>query len=232
MIVGKCKYIGNRNIDNPIFILGIPRSGTSLLAGLISLTGIWTGPTNPPSINNIKGFFENRAIKDISTYRILRDADYCRRGQCPIPQPEDVLKPIFDVYNGIVRVMYEQGYNEGPWMFKDAKITLMWKLWYEMFPKADYFITKRCDEDIINSCIRTNFMNMYQDRKGWQGWIDTHHKHLDNFRKTDAKIHEIDTSELVNGNIVELAELIYDLGFELPLAEAKKFIVPEAWRSV
>ncbi len=228
--MSSCKYIGNRDFDNPIFILGIPRSGTSLLAGLWSLTGIWTGPTNPPSINNVKGFFENRPIKDKSTYKILRDGGYCRRGQNPIPQPGDVIKPIFDLYNSINAIAYAQGYTDGPWMFKDAKITLMWKLWYETFPKAEYFITKRRDEDIINSCLRTNFMNMYQDRKGWQGWIDTHHEHIANFKKSGAKIHEIDTSELVKGNIVDLAELIYDLGFELPLAEAKKFIVPEAWK--
>jgi len=228
--MNSCKYIGNRDFDNPIFILGIPRSGTSLLAGLWSLTGIWTGPTNPPSVNNVKGFFENREIKDTSTYKILRDGGYCRRGQQPIPQSGDLLKPQFDLYNSISNVVYRQGYTDGPWMFKDAKITLMWKLWYEMFPKADYFITKRRNEDIINSCLRTKFMNMYTTKEGWQKWIDTHHEHLDDFKKSGAKIHEIDTSELVHGNIAELAELIYDLGFELPLAAAKSFIVPEAWK--
>ena len=232
MIVGNCNYIGNRDFDNPIIILGIPRSGTSLLAGLWSLTGIWTGPTTPPSINNIKGFFENREIRDKSTYKILRDNGYCTRGQNPIPQPDDVLKSQFDLHNSIMTMAQVQGYTEGPWMFKNAKITLMWKLWYDMFPKAEYFITKRRDEDIIKSCLKTNFMNMYQDRKGWQGWIDTHYEHLDNFKKTDAKIHEIDTSELAHGNITEFVELIYDLGFELPLDKAKEFIVPEAWNGV
>jgi hypothetical protein len=227
-----CRYIGNRDTDNPIFVLGIPRSGTSLLAGLISLTGIWTGPTNPPSVNNVKGFFENRELKDISTYRVLRDDGWCRRGQHPIPGPDDVLKPTYDVYGGLLRVMYEQGYLDGPWMFKDAKITLMWKIWYEMFPKADYFITKRRDEDIINSCLRTNFMNMQSTASGWQKWIDVHHEHIANFKKTDAKIYEIDTSDLVHGNIGYLAELLYDLGFELPMDKAKEFIVPEAWKGV
>jgi len=228
--MNSCNYIGNRDIDNPIFILGIPRSGTSLLAGLISLTGIWTGPTNPASLNNVKGFFENRELKDTSTYKVLRDGGFCRRGQYPIPQPEDVLKPRHDVYNSLLQVIFAQGYTEGPWMFKDAKITLMWKLWYEMFPKADYFITKRKDEDIINSCLRTIFMNMYTSREGWQGWIDTHHEHIDNFKKTNANIHEIDASDLAHGNINELAELLYDLGFELPMGKARDFIVPEAWK--
>ena len=227
--MNSCKYIGNRDFDNPVFVLGIPRSGTSLLAGLWSLTGIWTGPTNPPSVNNVKCFFENREIKDTSTYKILRDGGYCRRGQNPIPQPGDVLKPQFDLYNSITAVAYGQGYTDGPWMFKDAKITLMWKLWYETFPKADYFITCRRDEDIIKSCLKTNFMNMYQDEKGWQSWIDTHHEHLENFRKSGAKIYEIDTSELARGEIIGLAELIYDLGFELPLDKAREFIVPEAY---
>lgn len=230
--MNSCKYIGNRDFDNPIFILGIPRSGTSLLAGLWSLTGIWTGPTNPPSPNNVKGFFENRAIKDTSTYKILRDSNFCRRGQNPIPKPGDKLSPRFDLYNNIMDVAFSQGYTYGPWMFKDAKITLMWEIWYKMFPTADYFITKRCDEDIINSCLRTNFMNMYQDKKGWQKWIDIHHEHITNFKNSDAKIHEINTSELVHGNIEELSELIYDLGFELPMDKAKEFIVPEAWNSV
>ena len=47
-----------------IFITGAARSGTSLTAGVIKLSGAWMGSTSGPTIYNKKGMFENGDIRE------------------------------------------------------------------------------------------------------------------------------------------------------------------------
>lgn len=49
----------------PILILGTPRSGTSMTAGVFHQHGVWVGSCRPGSNRNPKGFFENKKIKNI-----------------------------------------------------------------------------------------------------------------------------------------------------------------------
>lgn len=58
--------------NSPLFVLGLPRSGTSMIAGAISICGAWTGSTVPGgSPENPKGFFEHTVIREHVTKKIL-----------------------------------------------------------------------------------------------------------------------------------------------------------------
>ena len=59
------------HFNSPIFILGLPRSGTSMIAGAIRICGAWTGVTVPASQANPKGFFEHTVIREHVTKQVL-----------------------------------------------------------------------------------------------------------------------------------------------------------------
>lgn len=50
--------------DAPIFITGLPRSGTSLIADCVALSGAWVGEKFGPDPYNRKGTFENVALRE------------------------------------------------------------------------------------------------------------------------------------------------------------------------
>ena len=63
--------------DSPIFVLGLPRSGTSLITGSLSICGAWIGSTFPGDANNPEGFFEHITIRENVTKNILKQLLGC-----------------------------------------------------------------------------------------------------------------------------------------------------------
>ena len=51
-----------KNKEQIYFIAGCPRSGTSLIAGLLAKHGVCVGNTTPGDKHNEKGYFENKEI--------------------------------------------------------------------------------------------------------------------------------------------------------------------------
>lgn len=77
----------------PIVVLGTPRSGTSLVSGLLHAHGVWVGTCRPADDINPRGFFENIALRELRLKRRLtRDA--------------------------VSRVLVREGYGGGPWLVK------------------------------------------------------------------------------------------------------------------
>ena len=56
--------------DSPIFVLGLPRSGTSLITGSLNICGAWVGSTFSGDANNPEGFFEHIIIRENVTKNI------------------------------------------------------------------------------------------------------------------------------------------------------------------
>ena len=67
----------------------------------------------------------------------------------------------------IETIMKRQGYSDGNWVIKSNLVIPMWPVWYNAFPNAKYIIVRRRTGDIVNSCIKTGYMNAYSDRNGW-----------------------------------------------------------------
>src|SRR3990167_1759798 len=163
--------------DNPIFITGCARSGTSLTAGIIHLCGAFGGKMRRPNINNQKGMFENIAITQDLVKPFLKSIGADKMGQNPLPDPAKVvLKANILAHQwrqNVISILNSEGYiGDRPFFYKGAKMCLMWEIWHAAFPNAQWIIVRRNKEDIIDSCLRTSFMKAYKDRGGWAKWVD------------------------------------------------------------
>lgn len=91
-----------------IVVLGTPRSGTSMTAGLLAQHGVWTGPCRKADKFNPKGYFENQ---ELAALRF-----------CDAPR-EDVES-----------LLEKQGYNGGPWLVKHSLTDwYYWKVFNPLF---------------------------------------------------------------------------------------------------
>jgi len=160
--------------QDPIIITGCARSGTSLTAGIIHLSGIWGGKVLGPTPANPKGQFENREIIDKVEKVYLSSIGMDPRGQDPIPSFTD-LAIDYDRRKKVLDIIKGQGYQGGPWYFKDAKAILSWPIWNHAFPQAKWVIVLRAPSKIAESCLRTSFMRAFSDSKGWVNWARKHH---------------------------------------------------------
>lgn len=214
----------------PILITGIARSGTSMVAGIVNICGAFGGEMSGPNLNNQKGMFENFKIRDKVIKPYLRDVGADPLGQDPLPDtdhipiPSDWRKRVEDVFEG-------QGYKEGPWFYKGAKMVLMWPVWDYAFPNAKWIIVRRRSTDIVDSCMKTSFMRSFQNREGWYKWIREHEKRFAQMYEAGLNLHVVWPERIIHGDYTQMYQLIDWLGLTYKPQEITSFIEPKLWKA-
>ena len=224
---------GVLEMTNPILITGCARSGTSMVAGIVNICGAFGGTMSGPTEFNKKGMFENACIRNNIMKPYLKGIKCDPLGQDPLPKPFDGL-PLFepDLKVQVKETMKDEGYESGSWFYKGAKMCLIWPLWNLAFPKAKWIIVRRRDEDIINSCMHTNFMRAYNNVAGWQKWVDTHKERFEEMKCRASSITEIWPEQFVeHGDFSHIRKVVEEYGLEWKKEEIEEFITP-AWWSV
>lgn len=104
----------------PIVVIGSPRSGTSLVAGLFAAHGVWTGICRAADEHNPRGYFENVRLNALRTSRAATPAS------------------VFDV-------LESEGWRPGqPWLVKHSP-----SYWEEWLPFGPRFVLCRRDRAAI-----------------------------------------------------------------------------------
>lgn len=218
------------SFESPIFVAGTARSGTSLFAGILKICGAWLGETEPGGEGvNPDGFFENKAIRDGVVKQIMNDHDCDPLGVQKIPDIRK-LKASLNLDEIIRALITQQGYEDGQWAYKDAKLSLLWPIFLNKFPKARWIVVRRNTDDIVDSCMRTWFMKAHcQDPGFWKIWVDAYVARTELLKTKTALVREIWPEEFIQGDRKELKQVIEWLGLEYKPAEIDKFINKGYW---
>lgn len=216
----------------PVFVVGLPRSGTSMIAGSIAACGAWTGQTVPGGDVNPKGFYESIYLREKVNKRILEAAGADPLGISPLPD-------LFNLpnVNGLRQTAYDLLEHEGytrdrPWMFKEPKLTLIWPVFAQAFPHAYWVVVRREKKHIIDSCLRTPFMVQHgTDRVFWEDWADAYIARLELLKTTVTQCWEIQADNVAQGDYSDLEPLISWLGLRWNKAAVDQFVAPELWNS-
>lgn len=220
-------------MNSPILITGAARSGTSMTAGIISICGAFGGQMSGPNKNNKKGMYENNRIRQTIVKPYLKGMGCDQLGQKPLPS----TRQIFDVSqeqadkwrDKVLAVFFEEGYKDGPYFYKGAKMCLSWLLWHMAFPEAKWIIVRRDRNDIARSCMQTSFMRAYRDVVGWLRWVEEHEKRFDQMKIAGLNIREVWPSKIINGDLSEIMEVVCWADLKFNEALVKSFVEPELW---
>jgi len=223
----------------PILIVGCPRTGSSMVAGMINLCGAFGGNMIGPNPFTPKGMFENREIREKVLKQLLRQNGYDPRGQYPLPNPFD-FEAQENLRERVEKIMISHGYVDGAWFYKDPKLCLYWTIWSNAFPKAKWIIVRRKTEDIVDSCMRTSFMTAYRDKKilekvgakteagGWSWFVEQHIKRFNEMELAELECATIWSEPLIEGNFEALPGIIDWLGLKWN-PEVTKFPDKKYW---
>ena len=220
-------------MNNPILITGPARSGTSCVAGIINICGAWGGKMSGPNSNIKRGMFENAEIRNNIVKPFLRE--YKLDPLCQNPLPADDHLIIWADKGQMWKEKVEkeikrQGYQEGPWFYKGAKMVLMWTLWSYAFPKATWIYINRNKQDIINSCLKTGFMRAYKGREGWGNWVDAHTKRKQEMIEAGIKIIDVTPHKFIKeNNFEEIKQTVFNLNLNWEEEKVRQFVNPSLW---
>jgi hypothetical protein len=226
----------------PILITGCARSGTSMVAGIINLCGAFGGTMSGPNHNNAKGMFENNEIRQNLVKPFLRDIGADPLGQYPLPDIENLLVPV-NWQHRVESIMQSQGLKEDmTWMYKGAKMCLMWPVWFHAFPDAKWIIVRRKTSDIVNSCMRTGFMKAFgqkhiqkavgvdTEEDGWKWWVREHEKRFMEMIMNGLNVKMVWPERMVERNYGQTQEMLEWLNLEWT-DEIFDFIEPKLWKA-
>lgn len=228
-------------MKEPILITGAARSGTSMVAGIINLCGAFGGVMSPPNKNNEKGMFENVSIRNNVVKPYLKGIGVDPMGQYPLPDIETLNIP-FDWRNRVENVIKLEGYVDGPWMYKGAKMCLFWPVWEYAFPNAKWIIVRRKDEEIVHSCLNTGFMrafawennvravNAKDEKDAWFWWVRQHNRRFVEMIEEGLNVKQVWPEKMINGDYSQIYEMVEWLGLKWN-PEVPNFIEPKLYKT-
>ena len=199
-------------LDIPVFVTGVERSGSSLIARIISLCGGFVGKTT--------SMCENSAIKKlVDEYYTQFNLD--KKGQFPLPNADELLLPV-NWKTQVEAILRKEGYTESEiWMYKGSRIAQIWPVWNYAYPDAKWIIVRRRTGDVVQSCLKTGFMNAYSDRnvqqevgvkderEGWLWWIHEHEKLFVSMIETGLNVKVIWPERMLDGNFQQIHEMLH-----------------------
>lgn len=201
------------HVDPPILVTGAPRSGTSLSTQIIAASGAWVG--------HAPGLWENQAIREMVVKPLLRDAGVDPLG---LHSWDDISPDPLAIREQVVRLIRLQGYEGGPWVYKEAKVVFMWRAWAEAFPRARWVTIWRDPEDVADSLLRWRF----SARKITDPRPIVEQYHSRARQIPSSRVHP---ARLIEGDAQEFRELILRLGLSWDESGARLYSIvdPSKW---
>jgi len=127
-----------------IIVLGMHRSGTSLLARIVNLLGVEIGNNLvPPRQDNVLGFWEHKEIMEIheKVFDILGKPWICFLS--PLPENWWLHDEIIPLRQKLIEIVHRDFSHTAVWVLKDPRLCRLLPLWHSIFNELNchsYFI--------------------------------------------------------------------------------------------
>lgn len=175
-------------IADPILVTGPPRSGTSVVAGLLHLAGAWVGQTIGPHPESPKGFFENTAIKQQVFEPYLFGLNVDLLGKRELPK-NSAKRRIPKLREQVHAVLVDQEYAGGPWLYKNPMISIVWQAWHAAFPGARWVLVRRDPMENAAECVATSWMGGLSTQLEWLAYLEQYTDRLHTIAKELPQAH-------------------------------------------
>lgn len=190
----------------PILVTGAPRSGTSIVSRTIATCGAWSGTVN--------SLWENWKMRDTVLKPLLRSLGADPLGMASFPPADAPTDGADDFRERVLAIRDAQGYDGGPWVWKDAKLCLVNPLIAAAFPDAVWVTVWRPAEWVAQSIRNSSFMNP-PDADAVVGTYHDRSERIDGIRVEPQSLND-------------LREMVDALGLEWS-PEVETFYRPERW---
>ena len=221
--------------QNPILITGCPRSGTSIIGSVINISGAFGGEMSKRSMCT------NDRVREEVVVPYFKNMEVDPSGQYPLPETSDLFIPAHWKQE-VQQIMIDEGYQGGKWMYKDSRSALSWPVWNYAFPNAKWIIVRRRTGDIIQSCLKTGYMqafasrekldaiNVSTEQEGWLWWVRQYEERFVEMIQAGLNCKVVWPERMIHGNYQQLYETLEWVGLRWNDSIVKK-IDPLLWSS-
>lgn len=151
-----------------VCVLGMHRSGTSLLTGLLEMCGIRLGPAEKimqPKADNPSGFWEHLDIHEINEQLLARLGG---RWDDPVLPVDWEASPDLETFLRRARRTVERDFEgQGMWAFKDPRTALLLPFWRQVIPDCQFIICVRHPLDVAKSLHQRDGLSVSHALRLW-----------------------------------------------------------------
>ena len=224
-------------LPEPIFVTSIPRSGSSMVAGILSLCGIDAGATLNQDKPYTRYVYENQRLRGLVSFAFKENlAD--PQAQFPLPSEHFLLPMNFRQH--CFGIMTKEGVS-GSWFYKDNRLPLIWQEINKVFPMAKWVVVCRDNESILKSCEKTGFMQAFSKSyilqqigketavEGWKWWLQQYQERVLEMQYA-LNIRFIYPEKMIHGNFQEMQSVVEWCEGKWNEVAVKQFIEPKLRR--
>jgi len=131
----------------------------------------------------------------------------------------------------IEKILHNQGYNDGACFYASIHSCLVWQMWHEAFPTAQWIIVRRNDEDIVRACMKSGFMSANTTAEQWKEMLDTYKTRFSEMITSGLDVWQIWPQRMIRGELRELQEMITARGLNWDEVTVEDYIAPIMWKS-
>jgi len=196
-----------------VFVTGMHRSGTSMVARLLNLCGLYLGPEErilPPKADNPAGFWENLdvyAINDVILQKLGGGWDFLPPGAGAGWEQKSELDALRERAKGIIKVL--SGHD--PWGWKDPRFCFTLPFWQSLLSESRVIICLRHPLEVAGSLMRRNG---HSRALGLHLWLEHNQRLLDQTRPEQRIVTHYDS--YFTGPQEELRRVVDWLGWTIP----------------
>lgn len=227
--------------ESPIIVTGCPRSGTSIVSGMLEICGAFVGTSPQPVKNDTRGMGENKSIYDTVVKPFIQHSMKADpAGQWPLVDMEKIMIPI-DWELMVADALHKDGYKGGKWLYKSNTAALIWKVWSYAYPNAKWIIVRRRTGDIISSCLHTSHMKAFKnpdyraeigaetEKDAWTYWVRRYEAAFVDMLTAGVNCKVVWPERFVSSDYHQLYEVIEWVGLKWE-SSVVDYIDPKLWR--
>ena len=145
-----------------VVVLGMHRSGTSALTGLLGLLGVELGSNlHPANEFNQAGYFEHLDLLDVHE-RVFRALGSSWDDPRPLPLGWPQVPAVQELQQEILGIVQRDFAGKAAWAVKDPRLCRLWPLWEEVLARIGvaprFLIIMRHPDEVADSLARRNGM--------------------------------------------------------------------------
>lgn len=156
---------------DPVFIIGMHRSGTSALGGVLEQLGLTVGKNvMAANAGNPKSYAENQALVDLHD-RFLDSIGSVWRDPKPVRQEQFAGGAAGEFREELLQLLHEE-FGTGRALIKDPRMCRLMPLWIplilEHFPQASFLLPIRHPVEVAHSLLKRESFTMDQGLQLWR----------------------------------------------------------------
>ena len=197
--------------QDPIFICGSQRSGTSMTAAVFHANGAFGGRMRS-TFNLDRCPFESMVVSDLLNKQCSHiGIDPSVHGQLP----KEVVDFNLSWLTGwLTREFSYQGLKEQVWFVKNSKLLFFWRMWNNAFPNARWILVRRDPKEVATACVRTYTMTGRTQYEEWLEWAEWYGRQMDEVKSVVGRSFEVWPEKMFKRDFKEIRTAVESCGLE------------------